>query len=69
MRSGAKAVLAGLVMLLCLVAGIYIEYWANSTWAVRREPVDTCEYIASWGDMKFYADHMGGAFWRRVVYD
>lgn len=69
MRSGVKSVLAGLAFVALLVLAIYVEYWGRGTWEVRKVPTDTCEYIASWGDMRIYADHMGGAFWRRVAYD
>lgn len=69
MRSGVKAVLWGLAFAALLFLAILIEYGGRSFWQAVKQPVDTCEYIASVGDMRFYADHMGGAFWRQVSYD
>ncbi len=52
-----------------IVLAVAVEYVHGAHWQTVKEPVDTCEYIASIGDIRVYADHMGGAFWRRVSYD
>ena len=69
MRYPVKALLWAIILCMVIILAVVAESVYTTHWQAVKQPVDTCEYIASIGDIRVYADHMGGAFWRRVKYD